>query len=706
MGEIMYYKRISRGYWNYALFPDTINIDDIIAQNSSKDYYESIYKYEQEHYDKFVNALKKACLVYKVKFDESNLLDVTATLTPLIKKLADKNDQAALELKDEISVAGTNNIKTDKLVFDFDEKNDVEKARQDALELVGRLIQNGLSKDNIQVSFSGNKGFSVEVETNSEFNRKEFENIVNNLASGLNTFDPSVKDHQRLFRIPLTVHNVSGLYKVPLTLDQLEELTYTQIKNLATPKYVEDHKDQYYEIINSWVRTELTPSIKSLKNLTTTEKKELDENKSFNDTLDLSKKPNWLTATKFALQEGFFFEGERNNAFMILCATYKKNGFPKRIAWGMLKGVAELQSQRTGQEKYSKDELWHNIVDVIYSPHWKGGTYSEKETDLLKKTAERLNITLEKDETRLTTINVVSERFKTFATNIDKNTIKMGIKTVDENVLITTQMTLGILGSPSSGKTTLANNFVKNLSLNGQKSIYQSLDMGDNLLFGRLLQHYCGYDFKLILNMIKRNEWDKNLLEAWERVKEEYKNVGFNFKSGTNVEDIEADILKYKEKHGDELKLVVVDYLEKVRGPYSDSNANTAYVASRLADLSTQHNLCLLMLLQPQKSAGDPSHPLLSMRKVKGASVIEQDSRVILTLWRPGFDPENFDEDNYLSMAVVKNNMGPLTKLDFHWDGASGKIRDLSFGEQVKLEALLKRKEDEKKAEKISNDDW
>ena len=38
------YKRISRGFWNYALYPADTDIDKLIAKNGSeKDYYYSIY---------------------------------------------------------------------------------------------------------------------------------------------------------------------------------------------------------------------------------------------------------------------------------------------------------------------------------------------------------------------------------------------------------------------------------------------------------------------------------------------------------------------------------------------------------------------------------------------------------------------------------------------------------------------------------------
>lgn len=698
----MEYKRIARTKFNYALYPKNIDIDELIDINGSDyDYYESIYNYKQEHYDNFINGLKKACEYTGVKFNSDDLLNTSSKVRMALKKAAEKGDEKAEKIKALFSVAGTTEINTNKLVFDFD-STDMELSRRDTIEVCSRLISSGIPRDALQISFSGNKGFSVEVETDLELNRKEFENIVNNFSKDLKTFDTSVKDQQRLFRIPLTKHDGSGLYKIPLALEELTTTESSKIRNLASNENFEKNKNEFIDIINSWVGVRNPESIVNLKALTLEKVKKVEV--TFEDRLELSRKPKWLSSTKFALQEGFFKGGSRNTAFMILAATYRSEGFPKEIAWRMLKGVAELQAKRNKSDEYSEDKLWKEIISVVYGDNWRGGTYSESETDLLKQTAEMFNLNDEIKENRIVKIEDVNTRFKDFAKNIDKNTIKTGIPTIDENVLITTGMTVGVLGAPSAGKSTLANGFVRNLSLNDENVMYESLDMSDNLLYTRFLQQYCRYDMRKILHMVQHDEVDKKLSDAFEQVKNDYKNVGFSFRSGTTVEDIENDIKARQDLTGKKLRLVVVDYLEKVRGPYSDDTANTGYVASRLADLAREYDLCMTLLLQPQKSAGDPREPLLSMRKVKGASKIEQDCRVIMTMWRPGFNPKDMSDDRYASIAVVKNNMGTLGQFDFNWDGLSGRIRDLTNDEKYCLDELLQRIEEEKKAENDTND--
>src|SRR5690606_35085145 len=143
------------------------------------------------------------------------------------------------------------------------------------------------------------------------------------------------------------------------------------------------------DIMESWIEVPLPDSILEYKSKQ--EEVSTEKNIEFTEDLDLSKKPKWLSEVKYALQMGFFKEGERNTAFMILAATYKSQGFPKEIAYRMLKGVAEIQSERNNQEPYSNEELWKNIIEVVYSPNWRGATYSYLNTHLLQYVTKRLN---------------------------------------------------------------------------------------------------------------------------------------------------------------------------------------------------------------------------------------------------------------------------------------------------------------------------
>lgn len=644
---------------------------------------------------------------FSTGFNENQLLPVNTDFYKLVQKMSKKgyytsiynyNSKHLEEFKKTHSVAGITDVKTNRLVFDFDSATDIELARKDAVELTKRLIESGVPEDKIRVYFSGNKGFHVDLVTNKELSRQEFVNITFRLAEGLKTFDTRINDEQRIFRLPLTRHPKTGLYKIPIGVSDLVTLNSEEImadaKSLDGFEGVENQlKDDDYTIEMPEILAEYSTQEYKKVTASTDIETNIDIGNFDISTIDFTKCPKWMAPERYALQEGFFYgsesvtRGERNTAFMILAATYKNQGFSAEHALGLLETTAEKQARRTAESPRTSEDLRKEVVNVVYSPTWRGGIYARDE-ELLELTRKRFNIQSEVSHLDLVGIDNVGLDFKEFARHIDRNTVKTGLKSLDDRVLITSGMMVSLLAAPGAGKTSFANMFVEYLSGQKENTIYFSLDMYKNLLFSRFLQRHSGYDMRKILDMFKNDDPDSVLQDAYARVVESYANVYFNFKSGPTVEEIEREIISYQQEKGQEAKLIVIDYLEKIRGPFSDSTANSAYVASRLADIAKKYHTTVLLLVQPQKAAGDPRDELTSYRKIKGASVIEQDSRVILTLSRPGYDPKNVDMDKFATISVVKNNMGGLCQLDYGWNGVSGQLTELDSGQRRELKEL------------------
>lgn len=650
----MQYLALAKGLTNRELVPLDFDFQQTVKTNKKQDYYISLYRYEDRH-------LKL--------FKETNTLE------------------------------GIKDVKTPKILFDFDDGLDIDAARKDTLQVCARLVKAGVDEDYIRIYFSGNKGFGVEVITDAELTRQEFVNVVFNLAGDLKTFDTRINDEQRIIRAPLSRHPVSKLYKIPLSLHDLASKSIDEIREAAISNSFEQDPDSLYVI-------SFTDELNVLKNKEykkVAREFNIEDIKGFDiSDINFERCPKWLPKERYALQEGFFYgsesisKGERNIAFMIMAATYRNQGFSAEHTLGLLITMADKQSKRTKESPYTEEKLQREVINVVFNPSWHGGIYSRDE-ELLQITRKRFNLSeVDVDKPNLVKIDDVAVRFKQFAKTFDQNRIMTGIESIDKNVILTTGMLVGLLGSPGSGKTTLSNTFIEFLSKNDIPVIYESLDMYDNLLYTRMLQKYSGYDMKKIIDMFKNDKPDEVLLNAYAKVIEGYSNVEFNFCSGLTVEDIEKHVIDYKNYTGKQPKLLVVDYLEKVHGPFSDSTANGAYVASRLSDIAKNHDLCVLLLLQPQKSAGDPREELLSMRKIKGASVIEQDCRVILTMWRPAYNPQDSSDDRYMSIAVVKNNMGSLTQIDLGWNGLQGTFFELEPEDRADLKRLRKKLEEQK----------
>jgi KaiC/GvpD/RAD55 family RecA-like ATPase len=658
------YRCLSQGFNKRILIKEEEFISKYLQQLEKfphKDFYESIFLYNQDHFDEF---------------------------------------------KKTHSLSGFDGVVTNKLIFDFDSK-DLDQAKLDTIGMCNDLIGLGIEEKALKIFFSGSKGFHIEIsfEPGNYITQPEFEAIVMHYGSNYETFDPRIKDSQRIFRLALSKHNSSGNYKIPLTVKDLNEQSTSDIVDNSIPEVVEAHITQIKDFLaNEFINTNFDIlSLVPKKVATQNNPGELaaylgEPDHGFYDLVpDMSRKPKHMSAAKFALMEGFFDEGERNHACMILCATYRNYGYDKEIAYNMLKATLRKRSERLGLGEYDKNELWNTIIELVYSDTWKGGTYSEKEDALINKTIHRYKLKTEIEEKETLSISEISEKFKSFADNIDRNIVKTGIQQLDEKVLITSGMLVGLLGAPSSGKTSHSISFLEHQSNNNIGALMVSADMSESLLYARLMQRYCGISFKQILEEIKLKPyqmWPQKIRNAWDQVIANFSNVGFSFQSGPSIEDIARRIDEQEQVTGKQVKTLVVDYLEKMRCHINDPTHASGFNASRLADLTRDKSMATILLLQPQKSAGDPSDELLSMRKVKGASVIEQDCRVILTTWRPGFNPNckgKNEDDVFSSIAIVKNNMGETNRIDFKFNGATGLLAPLNGDDENFLKEVMNR---------------
>ena len=646
----MQYVRLNTGLNSYKLIPASDDVYDHVKDNN-KDHYSSLFFYNEDQYK-----------IWKTTGSLSGIKDVT----------------------------------TNRVFFDFDSKQDLSVAQRDTQILVNTLITAGINKDNIQIAFSGSKGFSVEIESNVTFTPEELKNLTKSLATGLSTYDPVVYDPQRIVRLIGTRHQTSKLFKIPLSTNDLFSKTTEQIKAMA-----KDIDSIDTSMMDGWKRVTLPEEVIKLKQAPKKEEKVINVDAS---DLDFTMRPKWLSEVRYALQEGFFPTGEgvRNHAFLILCATYRKNGFSKIASYRLLKTTAELQAQRNNSEPYSKEELWKNVVSVVYSDTWQGGIYKDNEDAFLVETAKRLGIKLKVDETEYNPrhIHSIHDKFKDYVKNIEKNTILTGIKSLDEKVFISVGANVGIVGAPGSGKSSLALNILNNTSKAGIKTVFASFDMAATRIYEKLLYKITGLRRDVLYDIIKNDP--KREQELYQKVQEEFGNVYFYDKSAASVEDIKEYIIKCNElasRPEDKVKLVMIDYFEMISSDVGDDTASSKKVAQQLQGIVNTMDVAQIVLLQPNKMSGDMREPITSYTNIKGSSFLAQSFRIALGIYREGYDPTNSNNDKFLTINILKNDLGDSGSLDYSWNGKRGQIQEIDDNELQALDTLRKQLATKKIAE-------
>lgn len=572
------------------------------------------------------------------------------------------------------------NLYTNELVFDFDSVN-VEDSRLDTVSCALRLVNKyNIHPDDLDCYFSGNKGFHISIFLkDKKLSPEQVKQSTLQIAGDLKTFDTTIWDTNQIIRMPNTKNPKSGLFKIPLHISDIETKSVTQIKELAKRPMTEIPTVNQISLPEELFKIQEKP------------KKELTVS---NEKFDPKSTPKGWKPYKWAIAQGFFEGGDRHNALLVLAATCRGLGYDKKTTYYLCKSALKEQAARYGQDEFGKEELWNNIIEEsVFSDGWEGGQYSPKTNPWLGKYCEKMGFKVEeeKDESPTVSLDSLIDIFVDYSTNFEHNIIKTGVTEIDENVIFSTSTLNGVLGQPGSGKTTLVLEFLEHTSLNSIPSMLFSLDMGPPLIFSKLIQKQTGLAFKDSIKLYRENKEEREKINAL--IKHKYKNIGMNFTCGSTVSDIRNKIIEHGENTGIKPKLIVIDYLENIAGPFSDTLANAAMISNQLKDLATELQVCVLLLLQTQKhSTPDISDPLMSMKQIKGASSIEQNCSVVMTLWREGYNPDHVADDKYISFAVVKNRFGPMWKTNMHWEPIRGKIRSLTEEEIDDLEEFKKRK--------------
>lgn len=596
------------------------------------------------------------------------------------------------------SIAGYNGkVFTDKLTFDLDCESNLDKAKQDAKELLYRLQNAGINLDeSVRIYFSGNKGFHIEVPVDSELNPDELKSICTNIANGLATFDPVVYNTNRIFRLPNTKHNKSGLFKIELGPSDIVELTIDQIKTQAKePNFINFTPTPIKSNILNKFKTPLV--IKPIKQIIV----DADESGIRGmDQVDFTSCPKTKPRCIHALESGIMMPGvgQRNRIFLRMAAYYRNMGYTKDVAYNILKAVARGNAMLYPEaEPYKKDEIWRTVIEGTYNSksfvQMPGSFGTDPENEVLLHYCEvagkytnrpcPLHNKVHQANTTMQ-IGEVHENFSKFAEEVDKNTVLTGIHFIDKNMKITTGTTSLLVGCTGSGKTTLALNILENSNKIDQTSIFFSMDMHKNLIYQKLAQKCTNYNRDQILEIYARK--DKQKIEFIRNaIAERYGKTYFDFSKTLTMEQMRDKILEIEQKSGKKMKFVLIDYAGRIAGPYADTYANANYNALKSIEVAEVTDTAQIIISQISRSTGSEVTPLRTKRAAKESGTWEESASNVITMWRPFYGAQ--EHDDIVRLYLAKNRMGPEPEEALFFDGERGVIRDMTHQELASYNA-------------------
>ncbi|MCL5246905.1 DnaB-like helicase C-terminal domain-containing protein [Cellulophaga sp. 20_2_10] len=240
---------------------------------------------------------------------------------------------------------------------------------------------------------------------------------------------------------------------------------------------------------------------------------------------------------------------------------------------------------------------------------------------------------------------------------------------------------------PSIGKTSMALNLAKNISVHSDKPVlFFSLEAKINNIILKLISAETGLSLSKLRNGVLENyEW-----EILNTKTESLKKAPFYIDDSgeISIELIESRIENAVKN--DNVKVVIVDYLQliTISGKNSMASNREQYVSiivRKLKALAKNYDIPIVLFSQLSRTLetrGGSKRPILCDLRESGA--IEDDSDLVCFLYRPEYykidewdDDEHSPTQGQAELIVAKNRNGRLENIRLKFTESKGKFEDL-----------------------------
>ncbi len=153
-------------------------------------------------------------------------------------------------------------VYTNRLLADIDVKDDLQKALEVTRSIIANLCNtHHISPASLECKFSGSKGFhlSIPADLFGGFEPSDklpalHKEIITTLCRGYEEYiDTSIYHTVSLIRIENTINSKTGLFSIPLTIDEINSLSIEEIKELAKQPRTIAREPIEYKILDGLV---------------------------------------------------------------------------------------------------------------------------------------------------------------------------------------------------------------------------------------------------------------------------------------------------------------------------------------------------------------------------------------------------------------------------------------------------------------------
>ncbi|WP_448563033.1 replicative DNA helicase [Trichothermofontia sp.] len=344
--------------------------------------------------------------------------------------------------------------------------------------------------------------------------------------------------------------------------------------------------------------------------------------------------------------------------------SLEKIGGPTRLAQLVDRTVSAVNIDQYAalvMEKYQRRKLIQAGAEIMQLGY-------EADLDLPKvlDQAEQkvFGVTQDRPQTGLVpTADILTSTFS----EIESRSLGMAMSGIPCNFYDLDAMTQGfqrsdliiVAGRPSMGKTSFVLNIARNIALLHKLSVaIFSLEMSKEQLVYRLLSSEVGIDSgRLRSGRVAQNEWEQlgrgiSLLSQLP--------IFIDDTPGLSVTEMRSQTRRLQAEYGKELGLVLIDYLQLMENSGSDNRVQELSKITRsLKGLARELNVPVIALSQLSRGVESRTNKRPMMSDLRESGAIEQDSDLILMLYRDEYYNPDTPDRGIAEIIITKHRNGP-----------------------------------------------
>lgn len=364
-----------------------------------------------------------------------------------------------------------------------------------------------------------------------------------------------------------------------------------------------------------------------------------------------------------------------DNGEVDMQAIYQKsrsdNSFLDTDKLGALYNTDEVSKVTFRQDQQDLVENYKNRKTQEITKAYLQTPMTKVDRDNMQNELENIN------NISITNDNVLSKQLLTFVDNFlddePKQFIKTGLSNIDAQIYgfePTQFITIG--ARPGAGKTAIALNMMYNMARNGYPVTFFSLETTDQNILNRLVSSTSNVEGNKInfKNDLSEKEVT-NVMTAIDRITK-LENTGFQIidKGYVTINDIK----KVAKQKYDKPQIIFIDYLQllKVDKPQKDRRLEIDDISRNLKLIAKENNCVIIALVQLNRGVESRQDKRPGLADIKESSGIEQDSNMVMFLYRDDYYDTSLQDDetgiSEVECNVAKNRDGSVgtVLLNFH----------------------------------------